>query len=90
MKTLTQRYYENEELTKEERVIIHAGNIRINQAKCLICGETVQSKHRHDFVTCSCGGLSVDGGSWYAKRGAKDFDMVEERSIFYTDAPGQE
>jgi hypothetical protein len=26
------------------------------------------SKHRHDFVTCSCGTISVDGGQEYLKR----------------------
>lgn len=56
-----------------------------NQAKCLDCGDTVVSLHRHDFVTCSCGALSVDGGTTYARRLFRDGARVEELSI-YTDA----
>jgi hypothetical protein len=26
------------------------------------------SKHRHDFVTCTCGAISVDGGQAYLRR----------------------
>lgn len=34
---------------------------------CERCLDVIVSKHRHDFVTCSCGGVSVDGGSDYLK-----------------------
>jgi len=40
----------------------------LNQAKCNECGDIITSEHRHDFVTCSCHELSVDGGSSYLKR----------------------
>lgn len=33
-----------------------------NSAKCNTCGEELSSEYRHDFVSCSCGNLSVDGG----------------------------
>ena len=33
-----------------------------NKAKCLKCGDVIESKYCCDFVTCSCGSLSVDGG----------------------------
>ena len=37
--------------------------IRItNRMQCKICGDIIESKHRHDFVTCKCGNLSIDGG----------------------------
>lgn len=39
-----------------------------NKAACLCCGDVIESKHRHDFVSCSCGALSVDGGLDYARR----------------------
>lgn len=39
-----------------------------NQAKCLKCDDVIWSGHRHDFRTCSCGSLSVDGGQAYLKR----------------------
>ena len=52
-----------------------------NAAKCLKCGETIESKHRHDFVSCSCGNLFVDGGKEYLRRGYIDGSMVQELSV---------
>lgn len=43
-----------------------------NSAKCLNCNEEIESKHRHDFTTCKCGNLSVDGGPDYLKRNFRD------------------
>lgn len=51
-----------------ERRELGVGDVWINSAKCEECGDVLRSKNRHDFVTCSCGNLSVDGGSWYTKR----------------------
>lgn len=39
-----------------------------NSARCLHCGDEVESTHRHDFRTCGCGELSVDGGHDYIRR----------------------
>jgi hypothetical protein len=39
-----------------------------NAARCLLCGDTIESTHTHDFRTCSCGNVSVDGGPAYRKR----------------------
>jgi hypothetical protein len=39
-----------------------------NAVICLSCGDTIVSKHRHDFVTCTCGAISVDGGQAYLRR----------------------
>jgi len=39
-----------------------------NIAKCLLCGDIIESKYTHDYVTCKCGNLSVDGGQDYFKR----------------------
>lgn len=50
-----------------------------NAAKCLNCNEVIESKHRHDFVTCKCGKLSVDGGHAYLRR-IGDFKNSEELS----------
>ena len=36
----------------------------------------------HDFVTCPCGNVSVDGGNAYIKRSADNFDMYEDTSLF--------
>jgi len=39
-----------------------------NAVTCLACGDFIVSKHRHDFVTCTCGAVSVDGGQSYLRR----------------------
>lgn len=53
-----------------------------NSAKCLGCGDEIESTHRHDFVSCSCGDLSVDGGKAYLRRvvggGYKDTSVVTD------------
>lgn len=33
-----------------------------NCIQCKQCGDMIESKSTHDFVTCSCGACSVDGG----------------------------
>ena len=40
-----------------------------NAAQCKLCGDILVSEHRHDFKTCSCGEICVDGGRSYIKRG---------------------
>jgi hypothetical protein len=32
-------------------------------ARCLECGDTIESTHLHDFNSCSCGNVSLDGGT---------------------------
>jgi hypothetical protein len=48
-----------------------------NRAKCLKCGDIIESKYRHDFVKCSCGAIFVDGGNEYWRAGAEDFKFFE-------------
>ena len=54
----------------------------VNKAKCKKCGEILESKFNHDFKTCSCKRLSVDGGLDYVRRGYKDKDSYIELSEF--------
>lgn len=44
-----------------------------NRAKCKLCQDIIESFHRHDYVTCKCGEISVDGGLDYFKCGAKEW-----------------
>jgi hypothetical protein len=39
-----------------------------NKAICLRCKTEIESKTVHDFVSCPCGKLSLDGGSGYYSR----------------------
>lgn len=63
---------------QHERRRLNIGDIWTNAATCNKCGDTVRSKNRHDFATCSCGATSVDGGSWYARRAGSDFTDASE------------
>lgn len=47
-----------------------------NKARCLSCDDVVHSRHRHDFVTCSCGAFSLDGGDAYW-RVIGDFSKIQ-------------
>lgn len=42
--------------------------IKTNKVKCKKCNDTIESKHRHDFVYCNCMSIAVDGGKNYLKR----------------------
>lgn len=70
---------------KEERRRLRIGDIWSNSAKCLVCGEVIRSCNIHDYVTCSCGNLSVDGGSCYLKRNIREVDKYKELSVCYKD-----
>ena len=63
------------------------GKIIENSAKCLKCGDKIVSKHRHDYVTCSCGNVSVDGGLDYCRRSFKEMDTWIDTSIWEDDLP---
>ena len=52
-----------------------------NAIRCNICGNEIESKHRHDFVTCKCGACSVDGGHDYLRRCAKNEGNFTDLSI---------
>ena len=43
-------------------------NLLLNAVQCLSCDEVIVSRHRHDFKSCKCGSVSVDGGLDYKKR----------------------
>jgi len=53
-----------------------------NKAKCLKCGDVIESFHIHDYRKCHCGNLSVDGGLDYIRRGFLGADTFEELSEY--------
>lgn len=59
---------------RKEKIILR------NRAKCLNCGEILESTFTHHYVTCSCGSLSVDGGHDYIRRCFREDDCFEELS----------
>ena len=56
-----------------------------NCIQCKACGEVIESKSIHDFVSCSCGKCSVDGGLEYLRRVAETSDISVEMSQFEED-----
>lgn len=56
-----------------------------NAIKCLQCNTVLESKHRHDYVRCSCSNeAATDGGLAYQRILAKDLDLVENLSEYTT------
>lgn len=53
-----------------------------NAAECARCGDVIESKYRHDFVSCSCGAIFVDGGTDYLRRGGESLELIIDRSEF--------
>ena len=56
-----------------------------NAIRCNICGDEIESKHRHDYVECSCGACAVDGGHDYLRRCFKEKDCYTDISICKAD-----
>lgn len=73
----------------------------LNAAKCAKCGDVVVSKSRHDYVSCKCGAIAVDGGFDYAKWSGNAIDIVyltpdekrkvwDERGYHFVEPPSVE
>lgn len=56
-----------------------------NQARCKHCGDEPYSMHRHDFQTCSCASLSVDGGMDYLRRVGAPEDCIDMSIVISQD-----
>lgn len=52
-----------------------------NSALCLVCRDHIESVSQHDFVSCNCDNIFVDGGHTYLRHGAADWDTYEDTSI---------
>ena len=62
--------------------MINKKRILCNKAQCKKCGDIIESRYRHDFQSCGCGAIHVDGGLEYIKRGAYDPDDIIELSEY--------
>jgi hypothetical protein len=62
-----------------ERFLIH------NSMQCLNCNDIIISKSRHNYVICSCGGCSTDGGNDYIHRGWMDGIDFVTLDLYSTD-----
>ena len=48
-----------------------------NAAQCTQCNTIIESKYRHDFQSCQCGAIFVDGGKEYLRRGGEAKDFID-------------
>lgn len=56
-----------------------------NAVKCLVCGEVLESKHRHHYTQCKCPNQAAcDGGLDYQRVLAVDLDKVENLAEYHT------
>jgi len=67
---------QNDEKIKQRRQT----KIIRNRIKCNRCGQIIESVSRHDFKTCKCGSVSVDGGKDYLRRSFKEKGDYEDLS----------
>lgn len=58
--------------------------IKRNRLQCLDCKNIIESTHRHDFVSCRCGKIFVDGGKDYLRCGG-DFSKMKDMVEYYDD-----
>ena len=58
--------------------------------ECAVCGDRIQSLHRHDFQRCTCGETFVDGGSAYLRCGGKPVFDGDRIKTFSTESTGSE
>lgn len=61
----------------------------VNRAECLLCGDVLISKHRHDFVSCKCGNVSIDGSTSCPRSIVSDREHYLNCSL-YTDSDFKE
>jgi hypothetical protein len=52
-----------------------------NGGTCNKCKQYIYSAHVHDFSTCKCGSISVDGGTFYLRR-VGDYSNFIDESLF--------
>ncbi len=55
-----------------------------NSVFCWRCRNEIESRRRHEFVSCACGAIYVDGGHAYLRRGCTTGAAFTDTSIIYT------
>lgn len=62
--------------------------VMVNKCQCAKCGDIIESKYTHDFVSCSCGAIFTDGGTSYIRRGFTDISDIIDLSEYEEDLDG--
>lgn len=61
-------------------------HIKHNKLACRLCGDIIESTHRHDFKYCKCGEIGIDGGREYIRCGANNINNVINMVEYYSEA----
>lgn len=80
----TKHYREYGQQDKATRQKYYTGDILENAAECLKCNTYIRSNNVHDYRTCFCGAVAVDGGSQYIRRSGNPEDY-RDIIILYDD-----
>ena len=67
----------------------------VNKIRCNKCGDEIESTYRHNYRSCKCGAVAVDGGLDYLRRtGGRDefteLSEYEEEGVAYVPVKGEE
>jgi hypothetical protein len=58
--------------------------IVFSTATCKKCGDVLISRHRHDYVMCTCDNKTMlDGGTDYQRYGGVNLDLVDRSATVY-------
>ena len=53
-----------------------------NAVRCLQCRDVIESRHSHDYVSCSCGNIAVDGGPSYERIAGSGLDDASYEPLY--------
>lgn len=53
-----------------------------NSIRCNHCKDEIESSYRHDFKSCNCGKVAVDGGNAYQRRVGSPEDYTDTSICF--------
>lgn len=62
--------------------------LKRNAIQCRLCGDVIESKHRHDFKYCSCRAIFIDGGLDYSRMGGEIGNMIYLHEYYETKPSG--
>lgn len=65
--------------------------ITVNKIRCRKCGDIIESKSVHDFRSCKCESVAVDGGHNYLRRVGKledwedlsEYEVIEDENTIW-------
>jgi len=63
--------------------------MKVNAIKCPKCKDTIFSRARHDFRSCSCDNIFIDGGFDYIRVGGDGIETIKVFELEIEQTKGQ-